>query len=684
MSDYEDHKHVLELLAKDQEADHDNRERARDARLFLNKKDGQWEPKWWNANEGKPRYTFDLCRPVVKQVMGDLRRNEFAIEVTPENGEASKETAEIFDGLVRNIESLSRARHVYDLAGKLMVVSGVDGWRVCQKYVDGDSFDQDLVIEDIPNFLDRCWLDSAASKQTGEDANHGFVMQAYSKAKYASKWPKGEALSVESDNSGNAYFHKPDVIIVGELYYIKEVERELVLMENGKVYEDNDEFKSVADDLLALGVGEVKRRKRKKRVVYSRQFDVGGWLSEPKETVFSFIPLFPVYANFEVYENKILYQGAIEPLMDPQRVFNYAKSREVEEVALAPRAKYWMTPKQAMGHEATLATMNTNADPIQLYNNDPEVPGPPQQNGGAQVNPGLANLSATTPDLVTRISGMFDASMGDNPGLQSGVAIERLQERGDNGSIEYMRAMEIAVGHTARVIVDALPRLYTGKRKARVVKEDGEYDFVDLNDVVIDHATGQEVTLNDLSAGKYGVSCHAGPAFKSRQQRTVSAITEAAQVAPELLQLGGDIFAKSVNAPGMNMLADRIRAMNLQKGIIPFDQMTDEEQQQAQAAAQQPQQPDPNMLIGQAELLKAQTQQQEAQVDAQIRQTELQLKNRQLDQAEMKMVMDQQSKQLRDIAETMKAIREAMGAQAIMSPAATVAFDQQAQRLTQG
>lgn len=685
MTDYTDHSQVLALLEKDQDADHDNRERARAARLFLNAKNGQWEPEWWSQCAGKPRYQFDLCRPIVKQILGDIRRNDFGIDVTPEDGEASKEVAETLSGLVRNIEAKSKAREIYDLSGKLMVASGVDGWRVVTRYEDDDSFDQDLFIEPIPNFLDRAWLDSTASRQDGSDARHGFVMQAYSPSEYERRWPKGQAQSVGSDRTTNAYFHKPDVVIVGQVYYVQERERELVLMDNGRVYEVDDDFEAAVDELAAMGVFESKRRKRMKRTVYVRTFDVGGWLDEAQETVFGFIPIIPVYANFEVYENKVLYQGAVEPLMDEQRVFNYAKSREIEEVAFAPRAKYWATPEQVKGHEKRLATLNTNADPVQLYNPDPQAGGgPPPYLGGAQVNPGLANLSTSMIDLVSKTAGMFDASMGDNPGLQSGVAIERLQDRGDNGSIEYIKALEIAVGHTGRILVDAIPRLYTERRKSRVLKEDGEFDFVTLNDTVLDHQTGQEVTLNDLSQGRYMISCHAGPAFKSRQQRTVAAITEAAQVAPELLQMGGDIFARSVNAPGMELLADRIRAVNLQKGIIPFDQMTDEEKQAAIQAAQQPPEPDPAMVLAQAEQGKAQAMMLKEQNAAEREAVKLQMEQFEF----MRRQQEAQAEQMRElveqnkiIADTMKSIREAVGAQAIVSPSAAQAFEQQANKL---
>ena len=68
MKQYSDHNWCIEQLKKAQEADHDMREQAREAHLFANKRDGQWEPHWWEASDGKPRYSFDMVNPIVDQV----------------------------------------------------------------------------------------------------------------------------------------------------------------------------------------------------------------------------------------------------------------------------------------------------------------------------------------------------------------------------------------------------------------------------------------------------------------------------------------------------------------------------------------------------------------------------------------------------------------------------------------
>ena len=615
---FNDHDYCLKELKKSQEADHDNRERVREALLFVHKRDGQWEPRWWDANKGRPRYTFDFTTPIIDQIAGSMERSDFDIRITPAGGQSSKETAATLDGLVRHIENVSRAVKTYNASARRMAITGFDGWRVVQKYAD-EGFDQDLVIEKIGNFSDRVWF-GHFEEEDASDCQMAWVLTGLEKSEHERKYPDSTGQSVSSDSTSNSYYHRTDLIMVGEFLYIKETPRELVLMNNGTVYEDNDEYKALVDELAEMGITEERRRKRSNKTVYSRKFDTNGWLEKEQETVFDWIPVVPCFCNFDIVEDKIIYSGAVEKIIDPQRVVNYSLSREIEEGALAPRAKYWMSEAQAEGHIDTLQTLNTNSDPVQLFNPDPELPGPPQQNGGAQINPGLRTISEAMRGIIGQSAGMFAANMGDNPGLQSGVAISRLQDKGDVGNNKFSNSREVAQAHTAKILIHAIPKVYTPGRQVRILNEDQSFKMVTIGEEMIDTETMQKVILNDLSQGTYDVTCSSGPSFKSRQSETVTAMTDLGAIDPTVIELGGDILMKNIPAPGMDQLSERKRALLLKQGAIPESQLTDEERQMMQQQAQQPPQEDPMMVAARAEEMKAQAD----MVSAQTKQMEVQ------------------------------------------------------------
>ena len=615
---YEDHQSVINLLSACQQADQDLRDNSREAHLFCDKRDGMWEPYYYNENAGKPRYSFDTVNPIVDQIASEIEQADYDIRVSPAGGEATKDIAATYDGIIRNIENISNAKQVYSQAARGMVIGGFDAFRVCQKFVDDNSFDQDIVIEKISNPLDRVWFDPAAEKQDKSDSRYAFILHPMAIDEYKSRWPEGSEESVSDGRDGEAYYDKAEVIVVAEFLYVESEDRELVMMSNGKTHEVTEDYEKTVDDLMEIGVTEVRRRTRKVHQVCSRYFDGKDWLEKDKETVFNRIPVVPVYGNFKIFENKTIYWGVVEKLLDPQRVLNYAMSREIEEGALAPRAKYWMTSAQAAGHEETLRTMNTNSDPIQFFNADPEFPSVPQQNGGAQINPGLRTVSQAMQGMISSTAGMFAANMGDNPNAQSGVAIRQLQDKGDNGTFKYTRAMEIAIAATGQLIKDAIPKVYDTARTMRILKEDETFDMADINERAIDQDTGEIVILNDLSVGTYDVICKAGPSFKNRQQETIEAITSLAAIDPTLMQIAGDLLLQSVATPAASQMAERKRAQMIQQGLIPMNQLTEEEMaemQQKQMQAQGQQAPDPAMVLAQAEAMKGQAEMMRAQIE---------------------------------------------------------------------
>lgn len=696
MIDYSDHSIVMDELQKSQDVDIDEREAVSNAKLFLAKRDGMWEPYWENLLDEQPRYTFDLTSPIVARIVHAMKKADFGMKVSPLGGEATQEMAETYNGILRNIQSISNADHIFNATSKSVVIGGMDGWEVVQAYIDDDAFDQDLLVKNIENFVDRVWFESTAEKQDRSDANFAWKFTAFSQDQYDERWPDGASEGLESNRENVAYFNSPDVIMVGQFHYLKEEERELVLMSNNAVYTDDEDFKKISDELAQMGITEVRRRKRKEKVQYIRLMDANGWLEKEERTVFSYISIIPMYSNYEVMENKTTYFGVVEKRLDPQRVLNFTLTREATEAALSPRAKYWMTKTQMTGVTKTLATLNTNNDPVQEFKFDPNLPGIPQQTGGANVNPALRNISQTMGQMIPQSAGMFNDTITQGDAGRSGVAIEHLRDEGDIGTSEYFTAREIAVAHTGRILLKAIPKVIVGERQVRILGDDGKDEMVTINQSIPDQQTGQMVTLNDLSVGTYDLTCIAGKSFKSRQSETVAGITEIAPFIPNFMEMVSDILLANMDGPGFDAMAKRDRTMKFNAGLIPESEWTDEERQQVeqqqQAQANQPPQEDPMMVAARAEQQKAQAEQQKAQADMlaqQNRQQELQIKDRDMQTknqlAAAKIEFDQQGQQLKEVqsvadireteartikleAETLNKIVESIGADGVMTP----------------
>jgi len=683
------HKDCIKELKEAQSADKDNRDMVREADHFLNKRDGQWEPQIISKLSGKPRYTFDECNPIVDDIMGEMEQMDFNIRISPGDGQASKEAASFYEGIIRNIENVCGARFIYNASGRIMVGTGFAAWRVVTDYRDNDSFEQDLLIKQIPNAQDSVWFEPGAVDQTMKDANSGWVITSLTKKEYKKRFPKGKGNSVGSNIAQQVYSDKkPHEVKIGEYLYRKKRYRDLALLSNGTVVVVDEKFERVKDDFSTAGITIQKTRKRPYYTVFSKYFDGDDWLEDEQETVFEYLPIIPVYGNFRISEDKVIYWGVVEKLMDPQRVINYSESRKIEEGALSPRGKYWATKDQVKSPDvrSTMRTLNTNSDPVQLYDWVDGQP-PPNYQGSPQSNPGLIETTSSAQQFIQRTSGTYDEARGSAPTHRSGIAIDKLQVKSDNPKRKWFTSMEIALTHTALILVKAIPKVYDTTQEMQLMNEDGTQASFVMKQRVVDKDTGKVIEINDLSKGKYNVVRSAGPAFHSRQQETVSAITDYANIDPSILQIGSDILLSSINSPGMDKIAERKRLQMIQQGLIPDTQLTEEEKQFSQQL-QENKPPDPMMVAAQAEQAKADAKREETQVKAQLEgqrnelaAVKLSIEKEKQDRQAMLEAIKLATEEIKAQADALKTIREAIGADAIMNPAAIESFNNQSRNL---
>ncbi|MBB04070.1 MAG: hypothetical protein CML03_00860 [Pseudooceanicola sp.] len=688
-----------------QEVESDRREQMLEVATFLSAKGGQWEDTIGDLFDTykRPKYTFDRCNPIVSAIWGEIADNEFSIRVTPAGKGATEDTAKTYAGLVRGIEQRSRARHVYSQCGKAAIETGFAVWRVEQDWADVDSFDQDLFIRPIHDALDRVWFLGNYQEQTAEDADGVIIEHTVSEDEAK------EIASVDRSIVGlgctaitDPLHYKREGVRIGELIYKKPVTKTLYQAPTGEVFgeDDTEEIKAAGVD-----VSQWKTRKRDTFKVCVRYFDEQGFITDEEDTVFDHLPIIPVLPNFKILMNKPLSRGAIENLMDEQRVLNYAVSRKVEDTALSPKPKLMITDEQAAGRETKLKTMNANNDPAFTYKHV-ENQAPPYYPTMPGHNQGLSEVIGISSQAIEESAGMFGPNLAKNEGVQSGVAIAKQQHKGDLGTIEYFKAIEVAIAQTGKVIVHALPKVYDEEREAQLIAEDGDVSTATLYER--QNVNGVEITTNDLSQGIYDVACDIGPAFASRRDQTAEQLAVFGQLDPTIIQQNKDLLLGSQDMPGMKEAAERARAQLLQAGQIPQSQWTEQEREQIQQAQLQAQQnpppPDPAQIIAQAEATKAQADAQRAQADYESKKVGTQLEIMKLRQkqqdmdfsqerqrlemmeARQKDLADNQAKTYEDLktmAETLKLIKEATGADAMVTPPAIEAYGQQAEMLDQ-
>jgi hypothetical protein len=82
-----------------------------------------------------------------------------------------------------------------------------------------------------------------------------------------------------------------------------------------------------------------------------------------------------------------------------------------------------------------------------------------------------------------------------------------------------------------------------------------------VNQVVMDPASGQMLTVNDLAQGRYDVTVTVGPSFSTKRQEASETYLQLAQASPEVMAVAGDLVFKAMDLPYSEDIADRLRAM---------------------------------------------------------------------------------------------------------------------------
>ena len=89
----------------------------------------------------------------LKQVTNQQRAARPGVKVNPVDSGADKETAKVFQGLIRHIETKTDADIAYSHGGEDQVTMGRGYWRIRTVWADDYSFKQEIKIEPVWNPL---------------------------------------------------------------------------------------------------------------------------------------------------------------------------------------------------------------------------------------------------------------------------------------------------------------------------------------------------------------------------------------------------------------------------------------------------------------------------------------------------------------------------------------------------
>ncbi|WP_323012903.1 portal protein [Devosia sp.] len=557
----------------------DNRQAYKDDILFVRARE-QWPEAIRKQREAeqRPCLTIDKLGPVIRQVVNDSRQNKPSIKVHPVDSNSDPETAEIINGLIRNIEYTSNADVAYDTAVECAVGGGFGYIRVGLDYAYDDTFDLDIRIERVANPL-SVYPDPHSTAADSSDWNDAFVVDRLSREAFKEQYPRATATDWDSDawnDSGD--WLDSDGVMVAEWWHRETYDKTIVKTTAGQIYDEKD----LTDDPdLAFGVeagllvlatdklGQPIRRVVKCYRVIQRIMTGAEILSE-REWPGQYIPIAPVYGDEFWIDGKRYLRSLINGAKDAQQMQNFWRTAGTELVALAPRVPY-------IGEEGAFdvspekwSTANTKSHPFLEYAQGTQAPKRQPLDSGVAAGSMQEALNAS--DDIKAITGIYDASLGARSNETSGRAIIARQRQGDNSTFHFIDNLARAIRHTGRIIIDLIPHVYDAPRIVRVIGEDGSHHPQPVNQQapLIDRETGAPkqdeqgqaiMAIHDLTVGKYDLTVSTGPNYQTMRQETAEQMMQLIQAYPDAAPLIGDILVKSLDWQGADEIAERLKKM---------------------------------------------------------------------------------------------------------------------------
>jgi Phage P22-like portal protein len=546
----------------------------------------QWDTHLTAKRRNKPNYEFNRVRQLIRRVTGQQLKNKPEIKCRASN-DSDVDTAEVLNGMIKNIEVQSSADNAYDTAFQWACGGGYGILRVKSEYESPDTFDQCLRIEAVLDPM-TCFCDPSAQKFDRSDARYWFISELIPTSQFKSQWPKADVVdfdvSTETDEWERLWITE-DMVRIAEYWYTEKEPKTIHLLSDGSIV-DAAEFDPLEEEFANPPLGPPgpngepgqpefapvtikSTREVEVDCVYSCPVSGCGKLEEPTKWGGSMIPIVVQWGDLVVIDGKQIFSGMTRFARDSQTIHNFEMSSMVEVVAKLPNSPMKATPAMIKGLESYYERLGYDDPPVLLYNHDPQAPGgSPSREPMAQLPSALASLSSLTVDEMKATTGVYDASVGSSGNETSGRAIMARNAQAETANFVYVDNQVKALKRLGDILVDAMPAYYDAERSIRILGPDLSEKYVTINKMVT-MPDGTQKIENDLSRGKYDVTVTIGKSYDTARMELAEFAQTLAGTPGPVGAIGQYLMLKSMDVPGIDDAVEWVRSVLVKQGIIP-------------------------------------------------------------------------------------------------------------------
>jgi hypothetical protein len=518
--------------------------------------------KQWGAKavsernrDGRPALVVNRLDQFVQHITNQQRQNRVSAKVFPVDDKGDIETAEVMQGMLRNIEYASRGEIAYDTAEFYAVAMGFGYWILTTGYSTPYTINQEIKIELVKNPF-QVYL-GPHEMPDGSDAEYGFKVTDLTKDEYESEYGSAEGVSSFDDvrGIGDTDWCDDEKIRIVEYRYTEYADDTVIKLKDGTESLKSKVPKAAYERLL-----------KRKAIVDSRETKIPTfkWCKLTAKDVldettlpFDGIGIVKVTGSELTVNGRTILKGIVRNMKDAQRQYNFMLTEQTE--AAMDKGAVVTVEGQTEGHEAAWGSRlrknqpNLNVKPTSIAGQPAPMP------TRLAPDPTIAAKSEArmmAAEDLKALTGIYDAALGQKSNETSGVAIEGRQQQSDVANFHFQDNLTSSISHSTRMMVNGMSVVYSGKRVVRTIGEDDSHKIVKINQIFDKNG---EQKIHDFSIGKYDVICTAGPSFPTKRREGSGLLIQLAQKAPVIMNAAPDLVIKSIDIPYAQEIAERLK-----------------------------------------------------------------------------------------------------------------------------
>lgn len=518
----------------------------------------QWEDNVLSSYRAqkRPDLTFNGLPQFVYNVLNEQLQNPSEIEVSPDGMDAHDKLAQILQDQMRKIRTCKQGQYAINHGFRDDIIGGFGYFRICTDYVNDQSFNQYAYLEPIDSCF-SVYFDPGATFPTYRDARFCILFQDIPLEQFRAEYPNARTMGVSGiDGNENDWLGKDSIRV---MEYIRRVEkkRTIVQLADGSTADLKD---------VPEGASIIHQREVCEYTVTCYKMTAFEQLDEPKVWAGKYIPIIPIMGEQVIVDGERHIKGLLHDAIDPAIAGNFMKNEQLLNISTAAKAPYLVAEGQIDNAEDKWEEANRKAWaflPYKRYDEEGRDLGEPIRNN-TEPPVQAVQLAINSLDLALQQSmGIYPNALGQQQGLdESARAVIERKKSSQYGNFRFTNELNIALQWLGEQLIDLIPKVYDAPQILALEGLDkkpykvGVYNS-QTQGADVPMLQGVEEVF-DLSTGTYSITVSTGPGYETQRQECQAFFAAFAQAAPELVPRFADLWARSMDFPEKDELADRL------------------------------------------------------------------------------------------------------------------------------